>query len=127
VSQFNVNLAEPSESQLYSDAVVANGFVYTTGQMPLDEDWNLVSEDIAEQANLVFQRLGALLEKCGSSPADIVRLTVYLANIDDVAELAAARREFLGDARPASVMVEVAKFGTPGMRLEAEAIATIRA
>ena len=122
----NVNVTAPGESQLYSDAVVANGFVFTTGQMPLDDEWNLISEDLAEQARYVFKRLANLLKLCGSSPSDIVRLTVYLASIDDVAGIAGPRREFLDDARPASVMVEVSGFSTPGMRLEAEAVALVR-
>ncbi|MGO4680229.1 RidA family protein [Microbacterium sp. 2MCAF23] len=121
----NINIDAPTDLQLYSDAVVSNGLVFTTGQMPLDADWNLVSTDVAEQARYVFGRLVRLLAASGSSPREIIRLTVYLADIDDVAALAPARREFLGDARPASVMVEVSRFGTPGMRLEVEAIARV--
>ncbi len=125
MTRTEINQDAPSNSQLFSDAVVSNGLVFTTGQVPLDSEWNLVSENLVEQAQYVFARLERLLRTAGSSPADVVRLTVYLTDIDDVAALAPLRREFLGDARPASVMVQVPRFGTPGMRIEAEAVARV--
>ncbi|MFC5337100.1 RidA family protein [Leucobacter denitrificans] len=116
----------PGNGQLYSDAVVAGGLMYTTGQMPLDEDWNLISESFEEQASYVFAQLEKVLEAGGSGVDQIIRLTIYLADIDDTSRLAPLRRAFLGDARPASVIVQVGAFGTPGMRLEVEAIAAVK-
>ncbi|MEX0158723.1 MULTISPECIES: RidA family protein [unclassified Microbacterium] len=122
----NINASPPRESQLYSDAVTANGVVYTTGQMPVDDEWNLLSDDFEVQARFVFERLRRVLDAAGSSPGHILRLTIFLTDIDDVASLSDLRREFLGDNRPASVIVQVPRFGTPGMRIEAEAVALVR-
>ncbi|WP_309130504.1 RidA family protein [Brevibacterium sp.] len=124
MTRTNVNLTKPSGTQLYSDAVVVNGLVHTTGQMPIDDNGNLVSEDLVEQVQFVFDRLKRLLEACDSSPSKIVRLTVYLTDITSVGRLTDLRREFLGESRPASVMVEVRRFGVPGMQVEVEAVAT---
>lgn len=123
MNRAEITLTTPTETQLYSDAVAAGGFVYTTGQMPLLPDGAVVSEDFETQARHAFASLGAVLEAAGSSAAQIVRLTVYLADINDVGALAPVRRDFLGDSRPASVIVQVGAFGTPGMRLEVEAVA----
>ena len=118
------NLGEVSGEKLFSDAVTANGFVFTTGQMPLDDNWNLISEDFDLQAAFVFDRLNELLEHAGTSVKNLVKVTIYLSNIDDVPLLASHRQKFLGDARPASVIVQVGRFGVTGMRLEAAVIAT---
>ncbi|MBP1326684.1 2-iminobutanoate/2-iminopropanoate deaminase [Leucobacter exalbidus] len=123
----DVNLTPPTESQLYSDAVVANGMVFTTGQMPLDSNWDLIATDFDAQARFVFERLATLLTASGSSPSDVIRLTIYLSDIDNTAALVPQRRAFLGAARPASVIVQTGNFGTPGMFLEVEAIATLTA
>jgi 2-iminobutanoate/2-iminopropanoate deaminase len=123
IHQLNSNPA--TDSQLYSDAVIANGFVFTTGQMPLDSKWNLISDDFDEQARYVFEKLSALLEQAGTNTDALVKVTIYLADIEDVARLQTHRRLFLGNSRPASVIVQVGKFGVEGMKVEAEAIAVM--
>ena len=67
----------------YSQAIVANGLVFTAGQIALRPDGTFVSGSIAEQAEQVIQNLAAVLEAAGSSLDKTVKTTVFLADIAD--------------------------------------------
>jgi enamine deaminase RidA (YjgF/YER057c/UK114 family) len=67
-----------------------------------------------------------VLAAAGATPADVVKVTVYLLDIDDRPAINPVRQEFFGSARPASTLVEVSRLAVPGALLEIEAIAHLR-
>jgi 2-iminobutanoate/2-iminopropanoate deaminase len=110
----------------YTDAVRAGNLLFVSGCVPVDGDGRLVGgDDVVAQARQVFANVGAVLEAGGASFADVVKVTVYLIDIDDRARINPVRQEVFGGARPASTLVEVSAFAVPGAKLEVEAVALV--
>ncbi len=109
----------------YAQAVVANGVVYTAGQIPLDPaTMELVPGDVAEQAAQVLRNLDAVLAASGASWGSAVKTTIFLTDMADFARVNDVYARHLGDARPARSTVAVA--GLPrGARVEIEVVATV--
>jgi 2-iminobutanoate/2-iminopropanoate deaminase len=112
----------------YAHAVRADGpLLFVSGVVPVDEQGRLVGgDDIVEQARAVFANLGAVLAAGGSSFADVVKVTLFLTEIDDRPLVNPVRREVFGDVRPASTLVEVSRLAVPGAKIEVEAVAVAR-
>jgi len=110
----------------YSQAIVCGDFVFTSGQVALDPaTGQLVGADVAAQTTRVLANLAAVLEKAGSSMADIVRTTVYLRDMADFAAMNAVYAGSFHGAPPARSTVAVA--GLPkDARVEIDAIARVR-
>ena len=107
----------------YSQAVVANGFVFTAGQIPLDpETMRLVEGGITEQAERVLQNLAAVLTEAGSGFDRVVKTTCFLANLDDFAAFNAVYGRYFGVNPPPRSTVQAAKLPL-GCLLEVECIA----
>lgn len=86
----------------YSQGVIANGFLYTAGQIALDPaTMNLVPGDVKAQTARVFQNLRAILEAAGSSLPKVVKTTVFLASMDDFAAMNEVYAAQFGTHRPA--------------------------
>ncbi|MBV9807600.1 MAG: RidA family protein [Solirubrobacterales bacterium] len=115
----------PEPISHYTDAVQANGLLFVSGCVPVDADGRLVGEDAVTQARQVFANIGAILDAAGAGFADVVKVTVYLLDIDDRPRINSVRKEVFGDARPASTLVEVSRLAVPGARVEIEAVAHI--
>jgi 2-iminobutanoate/2-iminopropanoate deaminase len=107
----------------YSQGIAANGFVFCSGQIPLDPRTNeLVGGSIADQTRRCMQNLSAVLEEAGSSLEKLVKVTVYLADIADYAEFNEAYNEFVGNEPPARAAFAVS--GLPkGASVEVECVA----
>ena len=107
----------------YSQAVAANGLVFCSGQIPLDPGTGeLVTGSIADQTRRCMENLKAVLIEAGSGLDHLVKVNVYLADIDDYAEFNEAYGEFIGTEAPARAAVAVA--GLPkGARVEVECVA----
>lgn len=107
----------------YSQAVVAGGFVFTAGQIPLNPStMKLVEGDIAAQTHRVFDNLEAILKGAGSSLARAVKATVYLADMADFAKMNEVYARYLGTKPPARTTIAAA--GLPrGVRVEIDVIA----
>jgi len=114
-------LAEPISH--YADAVVAGDTLYVSGIVPVDASGAVVGDDVVAQARQVFAIMERVLAAAAATPADVVKVTVYLLDIDDRPLINPVRQEFFGDTRPASTLVEVSRLAVPGARLEIEAIA----
>jgi 2-iminobutanoate/2-iminopropanoate deaminase len=114
-------LAEPLSH--YTDAVAAGDTLYISGIVPVDADGNVVGDDVVAQARQVFDIMRRVLAAAGAQPADVVKVTLYLLDVDDRPLINPVRQEFFGSARPASTLVEVSRLAVPGARLEVEAIA----
>jgi 2-iminobutanoate/2-iminopropanoate deaminase len=107
----------------YADAVVAGDTLYVSGIVPVDANGELVGgDDVVAQARQVFDIMARVLAAAGAGPADVVKVTVYLTDVDDRPRINPVRQEFFGTARPASTLVEVSRLAVPGARLEIEAV-----
>jgi 2-iminobutanoate/2-iminopropanoate deaminase len=110
----------------YSQAIVANGFVYTAGQIPLDPaTMELVGgDDVAAQTERVLQNLSAILEQAGASLSSVVKTTVFLRDMGDFAAMNEVYGKHFGAHRPARSTVAAA--GLPrNVKVEIEAVAVI--
>ena len=116
-------LAEPISH--YTDAVRAGDLLFVSGSVAVDGDGNLVPGDVVAQARQVFANIGAVLEAAGAGFGDVVKVTVFLIDIDDRQAVNTVRREVFGSARPASTLVEVSRLVVPGALIEVEAVAVI--
>jgi len=107
----------------YTDAVRFGDVLYVSGCGPLDANMNLIGgDDVAAQTRQVLTNLQRILDAAGASFADILKVTVYLTDVNDREAINPVRQEFFGDARPASTMIGVAALAIPGMKVEIEAI-----
>jgi len=107
----------------YTDAVRFGNLLFVSGIGPVAEDGSLVGrDDAAEQTRQILRSLDKVLRAAGASPADVLKVTVYLTDIADRAKINPARQEFFGAARPASTLVEVSELAIPGMKVEIEAV-----
>jgi 2-iminobutanoate/2-iminopropanoate deaminase len=116
---------QPEPISHYTDAVRAGDLLFVSGCVPVDGDGRLVDGDVVAQARQVFANVGAILEAGGATFADVVKVTVYLIDIDDRARINPVRQEVFGDVRPASTLVEVSALAIPGARLEVETVAIV--
>src|SRR6266699_2809105 len=110
----------------YTDGVRAGDLLFVSGCVPVDGEGRLVGgDDVVAQARQVFANVGAILEAGGASFADVVKVTVYLIDIDDRRRINPVREEVFGETRPASTLVEVSALAIPGAKLEVEAVALL--
>jgi 2-iminobutanoate/2-iminopropanoate deaminase len=117
-------LAEPISH--YADAVRAGDLLFISGLVAVDGRGELVGgDDVAAQARQVFANMRAVLDAAGCGFADVVKVTVYLTDVDDRPKINPVRREVFGAARPASTLVEVSRLAVPGAKVEIEAVAQI--
>jgi 2-iminobutanoate/2-iminopropanoate deaminase len=109
----------------YSQGIVANGFLYTAGQIALDPaTGNVVDGDVVAQTERVLKNLAAILEAAGASWEHVVKTTVYLAEMADFPKVNEVYGRVFGSARPARSTVQVA--GLPrGVLVEIDAIAAV--
>lgn len=109
----------------YAQGVVANGMLFSAGQIALDPaTMEVVSGGITEQTERVFQNLEAVLAAAGCTFRDVVKTTVFLQTMDEFAAMNTVYAAWMGDHRPARSTVAVA--GLPkGVRVEIEVIALV--
>ena len=94
----------------YSQAVEANGFVFVSGQIPLDpKTGNLVTGDIREQTKRVMENGKAILAAAGCAMSDVVKSTIYLKNIGDFASVNEIYGGYFPTDPPARATVEVSR------------------
>ena len=111
----------------YTDAVRVGDLLFVSGCVPVDSEGRLVGgDDVVAQARQTFANVGAVLDAGGSSFADVVKVTVFLTDIDDRPKINPVRQELFGEARPASTLVEVSRLAIPGAKIEVEAVAVVR-
>jgi len=109
----------------YAQAVKANGFLFTAGQIPLHPvSMEIVDGDVAAQTEQVLANLSAVLAAAGVTWADVVKTTCFLRTMDDFAAFNAVYARVLGEARPARSTVAVA--GLPrNVSVEVELVAAL--
>ena len=111
----------------YSQATVANGFLFTAGQIALDPSTTQVIEgDVVAQTEQVFRNLGAVLASAGATWTDVVKTTVFLMDMRDFPRMNEVYARVMGDARPARSTVQVS--GLPrGVLVEIDLVAALPA
>lgn len=106
----------------YSQAIRAGGFVFTAGQLGLDPATGKLAEGVEAQTRQALTNLKAILAAAGSSPAQVVKTTIFLADLADFAKVNAIYAEVFNAAPPARSTVQVAALPL-GARVEIEAVA----
>ena len=114
----------PSAIGPYSQAVVTNNMVFTSGQIPVDPSTGAIPEGIEAQANQVFTNLKKLLEASGTSIDKVVKTTVFIKEIKDFATVNQIYATYFTEPYPARSCVEVSRL-PKDVLLEVEAIAEL--
>lgn len=107
----------------YCDAVRFGDLLFISGLVGVDADGKIVGEgDAARQTRQIFDNMKKLLDAAGASFADVLKVTVFLTDIDDRPRINPVRQEYFGAARPASTLVEVSRLVRPDFLVEIEAV-----
>jgi len=110
----------------YSQGIVANGFVFCSGQIPIDPaTGELNTGSIEDQTRQVLKNVSAVLEAAGSSLDDAVKTTVFLQDMNDFAKMNAVYAEFFKAPNPARAAFQVARLPRD-VKVEIEAIALVK-
>ncbi len=91
----------------YSQAILVDGILYTSGQIALTPSGEMCEDDIEIQTHQVLKNLTAVLKASGGSLNDVIKCTIYLANMDDFATVNEIYAEYFGDHKPARSTVAV--------------------
>ncbi|KAI8060063.1 endoribonuclease L-PSP [Gongronella butleri] len=107
----------------YAQAIKVNGFVYTSGQIPIDpQNGEIVSGGIAEQTQQVLTNLDAVLQAAGSSGEQVIKTTVFLKDMNNFVAMNEVYGKYFAKHQPARSCVEVARLPKDVM-VEIECIA----
>lgn len=107
----------------FSKAVKANGFLFLSGQLAMDATGNIVGNGIQEQTKFVLERIAATLQEVGGSMADVVKATVWLANLDDFAAFNEEYRRHFAGGLPTRSTVEAKLYRGALVEIEVQAVA----
>jgi reactive intermediate/imine deaminase len=110
----------PAPVSHYSDAVVANGFLFLSGLLATD-----VTQDAAGQAAQIFTAMEKILASENLTLADVIKVTLFLTNLDDRQAINEVRKKVFAAHRPASTLVGISKL-IAGATVEIEAIAALK-
>lgn len=107
----------------YSQAIKAGGMVFCSGQIPIDPaTGEFVSDKVGEQTEQVLKNLSEVLTAAGTSLADVVKTTVFLADMNDFVEMNEVYARFFSETKPARATVQAARLPRDA-RVEIECIA----
>lgn len=106
----------------YAQAVQVNGFIYSSGQIPVTADGELINGTIEEQTDQVFANLKAVLAAANSSLAKVVKATVFITDMDDFTAINDVYAKHFGEHTPARSCVQVARL-PKDVKIEIEVIA----
>lgn len=113
----------PTPVAPYSVVTEANGFVFISGQVALDPAGGETPSGTVDQADLVLRNIGAILEELGLGFADVVKTTVFLADIRDFAAVNEVYGRFFSSEPPARSAIQAGALPAPQYRVEIEVIA----
>src|SRR5260221_10823155 len=124
--EFRVEGLAPPISH-YCDAVQFGDTLFISGIPPTDKNGKLVGgDDAAAQTRQIFKNMKLVLDAAGATFADILKVTVFLLDVNDRAKINPVRQEFFGAARPASTLIGVKELAIPGMKVEIEAVVGLK-
>ena len=108
----------------YNQGIIAGGFLFTSGQLPIHPETGVVPESIEEQTKQVLENLKAIIEEAGSSLENVVKCTVYLKNFNDFQTMNSIYATYFTNNQPARACVEVPKMAKDAL-VEIDAIAIV--
>ena len=97
--------------------------IFVTWQIAQDSSWNVISEDIEKQTEYVFEIINTILKEANSSLDDVVKVQIFLTDMNDFAKVSPIRNKYLANSKPASTLVEVNKLVKEWCKIEIEVIA----
>ncbi|MEO4055559.1 RidA family protein [Solibacillus sp. CAU 1738] len=109
----------------YAQGIIVNNMFYSSGQIPLTAEGQLVEGDIEAQTNQVFENLKAVLAAAGSSLDQVVKTTVFMKDMNDFAAMNDIYASHFGAHKPARSAVEVARL-PKDVKVEIEVIALVK-
>jgi 2-iminobutanoate/2-iminopropanoate deaminase len=109
----------------YSQGIIVNNLFYSSGQIPLTAEGNMVEGDIAAETHQVFQNLQAVLKEAGASLETVVKATVFIKDMNDFAAINEVYGEYFNTHKPARSCVEVARLPKDA-GVEIEVIALVK-
>lgn len=108
----------------YCHVVRAGNLIWVSGAVGVRPDGS-IPDSVAEQAETALANIDACLKAAGASAEHVVKVNVYLTDIDDRAAINPARQRYFGEHRPASTLVGVAALVLPALKVEIEAQAVL--
>lgn len=109
----------------YSQGIVVNNMFYSSGQIPLTAEGDLLLGDVKEQTHQVFKNLKAVLKEAGATLETVVKATVFIKNMDEFAAVNEVYGEYFSVHKPARSCVEVARL-PKDVLVEIEVIALVK-
>ncbi|ERI08774.1 RidA family protein [Aneurinibacillus aneurinilyticus] len=123
MEQISTNQA-PAAIGPYSQAIKVGNFLYTSGQIPLTPEGELVTGDIVTQTHQVFANLKAVLAAANATLDHVVKVTVFVKDMNDFGAINEIYGQYFGEHRPARSLVEVARL-PKDVSLEIELVAAL--
>lgn len=120
----NTNKA-PGALGPYSHAMVVNNLVFTSGQIPLDTEGNIVSDDVKEQTKQVLDNLSVVLEEAGSDLNSVVKATIFISDMNEFQQINEVYGSYFSEHQPARSCVEVARL-PKDVKVEIEVVGKVK-
>jgi len=114
---------DPYEPYLLSQAIKAGPFVFVSGQAGYDDDGKIVQGGFAAQGDQAFKNLNRALTAAGSSLEKVVKVTIFVTDMEQFSHVVDLRRKYFSTPYPADSIVEIKALYTPEAMIEIEAIA----
>jgi len=106
------------------DLTKAQKMLFVTGQIAMDKDWNVVCEgDIEGQTEFVFESIENILKESWASLDDIVKVVIYVKNMENFPKISKIRNKYLANSKPVSTLVEISNTVKKGCDIEIDVIA----
>lgn len=120
----NTNKA-PEALGPYLHAMVVNNLVFTSGQIPLDTEGNIVSDDVKEQTKQVLDNLSVVLEEAGSDLNSVVKATIFISDMNEFQQINEVYGSYFSEHQPARSCVEVARL-PKDVKVEIEVVGKVK-
>ena len=120
----NTNKA-PEALGPYSHAMVVNNLVFTSGQIPLDTEGNIVSSDVKEQTKQVLENLSVVLEEAGSDLNSVVKATIFISDMNEFQQINEVYGRYFNEHQPARSCVEVSRL-PKDVKVEIELVGKVK-
>ena len=124
ISTITTNKA-PSAVGPYSQGVKVNSLIFTSGQLPIvPETGELLKDDIKKETRQCLENVKAILREAGATLENVVKVNIYIVNMDDFSSINEVYEEYFNEHKPARSCVEVSRLPKDG-NIEIEAIAIL--
>lgn len=111
----------------YTDAVRFGDLLFVSGIIAVDKDLKLVGgDDVVAQTRCIFENMKQVLATAGATFADVLKVTVFLLDVNDRVKINQVRQEYFGSTRPASTLIGVRELALPGVKIEIEAVVGLK-